>query len=250
MTRYLPSRLAISCLALLIFAGVARSKAASDNFVASADNTLYESDSGALSNGAGIHCYAGRTNMAELRRAVLRFDLSSIPAGALITEAALSLELTQEPAGAGPVVADLHRLTADWGEGDSDAGSPGGSGTGAAAGDATWIHTFSPGSLWNSPGGDFVAAASASQTVDDDGIYTWTSTPALVADVQAWVDGSAGNFGWILRGDETTDRTARRFATHETVSSQPPTLTVTYFEAVFADGFESGDLTAWSAVVP
>ena len=38
-------------------------------------------------------------------------------------------------------------------------------------------------------GGDFAATASATTAVGDVATYTWSSTPALVSDVQDWVDG-------------------------------------------------------------
>ena len=62
------------------FAGGLRADTAT--LVASRDNTLYESSTGSLSNGSGTYLFAGRTDVSsELRRGLLYFDLSSIPAG-------------------------------------------------------------------------------------------------------------------------------------------------------------------------
>src|SRR5712691_6169329 len=48
----------------------------------SKDNTLYQTSNGSLSNGAGIHLFAGMTNRRERRRALLAFDVASqIPPG-------------------------------------------------------------------------------------------------------------------------------------------------------------------------
>src|SRR5262245_34209367 len=114
------------------------------SLTAVADNTLYESDTGALSNGAGQHLYVGKTGFTagnKIRRAVVQFDLAAIPAGSTINTATLTLNVSRPNNGAQTV--ELHRLLNSWGEGNSDAG-PGAEGDGApsASGDATWIHRF------------------------------------------------------------------------------------------------------------
>ena len=125
------------------------------------DNTLYEDVAGALSNGAGDHMFTGRTGGGSTVRALVAFDVAGIvPAGATITAVLLSLNMSRVSAPSARTVG-LHRVLADWGEGVADA--PGGEGGGApaSAGDATWLHTFFPGSFWSSPGGDFEGALSA-----------------------------------------------------------------------------------------
>lgn len=197
---------------------------------AAKDNTLYESATGSLSNGAGTGFFAGRNNQAtnSIRRGLLWFDVAAaIPGGATILSVELQLIMIQTSAGVANV--GLHRASAAWGEGTSDGGIAGGSGAPAQAGDATWRHTFFPGSLWTAAGGDFAAAASATRVVDAPGTYVWTSNPALVADVQAWLDGPASNHGWLLRGDEATGQTVKKFESRE--SADPalrPALAVTF----------------------
>jgi len=197
------------------------------DLAATADNTLYESTSGALSNGAGQHIFAGATGDGLERRAVIRFDVASaIPSGSLVTSVELHLNMSRTRAGATPV--DLHRLLADWGEGTSDAGGEEGDGTAATTGDATWIHTFFDTVSWLSPGGDFAGAASASTSVADLGPYTWASTVTLVADVQQWLDGAAANHGWLLLGSSAA-RTAKRFDSRDNPSAaNRPRLTVVF----------------------
>ncbi|MFZ0428169.1 MAG: DNRLRE domain-containing protein, partial [Acidobacteriota bacterium] len=195
------------------------------------DNTLYESDTGGLSNGQGVAIFAGRTGPnagAALRRAVLTFDLSTIPPGAQITTAALQLQ-NSSSRDTGPQAVSVHRLTQDWGEGLSDASGPEGGGAAAATGDATWVHTFFDTSFWGSPGGDFAETASAQQTVGANGPYVWQSA-GLLADVQAWVDGPSSNFGWIVIGEESTLGSAKRFNSREAGSGRP-TLSVTFVPA-------------------
>jgi len=182
----------------------------------SRDNTLFEDPAGNLSNGSGPHLFIGRTSLGGgdlIRRAVLAFDIASnVPQGATINNVSLTLSMSRTIAGAHP--ATLHRLTADWGEGASDAGSPGGTGAPSAPGDATWIHRFYNTDTWATPGGDFAPIASADTSVGDFGSYVW-SGQGLVDDVQAWLDQPSNNHGWVLRGDESADTTAKRFDSRE-----------------------------------
>lgn len=84
------------------------------------DNTLYESQTGDVSNGAGQHFFVGKTNTGALRRGLIKFDVaSSIPAGSRITDVTLSLTMSQTATDTQTV--GLHRATADWGEGTSKA---------------------------------------------------------------------------------------------------------------------------------
>ena len=108
---------------------------------ASADNTLFESESGDTSNGAGEFLFAGRTiqNADSLRRGLVRFDLSSIPPNSTVDRVELTLNMSRTIAGSTDV--GLHRVLADWGEGTSDAARDEGRGIDATQGDATWLHS-------------------------------------------------------------------------------------------------------------
>lgn len=193
------------------------------------DNTLIQSDT-AASLGAATAFYAGRVGTNDggtFRRAVFMFDLASaVPAGSTVTSATVTLRCNRVPAGSAPQSISLHRLLQAWGEGSSN--SFGGSGAPATAGDATWVNRFHPGSPWSAPGGSFVASASAARTVAGVGTYEWSSTPALVADVQAWVDDPASNHGWVLIGNESTLQSVRRFDSRESLASLRPRLTVVF----------------------
>ena len=192
------------------------------------DNTLYEDAGGGFSNGAGIHFFAGKTNGSKIRRGVIKFDVAgSVPSGATITNVTLKLNMSRTIAGSETV--SLHKLTKNWGEGSSNATGNEGGGAGSASNDATWIHTFFSGSTWGSPGGDFSGSASASKSVADEGSYTWGTSAKMESDVQAWLDSPSGNFGWLLKGNESTNATAKRFDSKENgTSSNRPSLTVTY----------------------
>lgn len=194
----------------------------------SRDNTLYERAAGDVSNALGTALIVGRTNQGAdfLRRALIAFDVAgSIPAGATIVSASLSMEMTLTISGEQNI--GLHRVTASWGEGTSQDLGNGGMGVAASAGDATWTDRFfGAGMPWTTPGGDFAGAASTDRLVGGPDPYTWPSSPDTVADVQDWLDNPGDNHGWILIGNEADPATAKRFESRE--GTEPPRLTVTY----------------------
>ncbi len=197
------------------------------------DNTLYERPLGDLSNGAGEYLFFGMTGPNAgnvLRRAVLAFDLSAIPTDSLVNDVSLTISVNMVPPGATSFDASVHRISTDWGEGTSDAPGPEGGGTGATPDDATWLHTFFDTMLWTTPGGDFQPQPSAVTSLSNgNGEFAFDSAQ-LIADVQAMVSNPAGNFGWIILGDETGDMNARRISSRENIS-QPdtqPVLTVSF----------------------
>lgn len=195
------------------------------------DNTLYLHAEGALSNGAGQHFFAGVNSQNNIRRGLLAFDIAgAVPVGATITGVSLTLHLSS--ANPAQRLMTLHRVTAAWGEGASDAPGEEGNGAPAQPGDATWLHTFHDTQFWSTPGGDFDLAPSGGLLVGDVGFHTWASAqgnPGMIADVQHWLDVPSLNHGWLLRGDESTLSTAKRFDTRENPTIEfRPLLTVEY----------------------
>jgi hypothetical protein len=222
--------IALVVVAALGYLGRSSASAGTVNINPSKDNTLYEYDplDGDKSNALGFHFFAGETGMNELRRGVLAFDIAgNIPQGSTITAVSLSLNMSRTPTNTAYSL-ELHKLLADWGEGTSMAPGEEGDGAPATPNDPTWRHRFFDTIFWNTQGGDFSATVSASQLVGVVGQYTWSSAQ-MVADVQAWLDNPAGNFGWLVLGDETAIATAKRFDTRE--SASPPMLTIEFIPA-------------------
>lgn len=195
-----------------------------------ADTTIFADATGApsaadwdsVSDSQGGSLWLGTTAGGFVRRALLRFDLSSIPAGQVVVSASLRLYETRS---VDDHEVHVHRLLAPWGEGPSNGGTVG-SGAPAQVGDATWRWSNFGVTEWAQRGGDFVAQSSAATLVGSaPAPYTWSSTPGLVADVQGWLNQPAANFGWILIGAEPADnRTAKRFDSLQ--GSSPPQLWV------------------------
>ena len=225
------------CVVTIFFIALTASSALAGfrtvTLVPSKDNTLIERDT-TLSNGGSEWIFAGETIANGSLRGLIAFDIANrIPQGAKIWKATLTLHLDRTRAGLFDF--KLHKLTSEWGEGDAAGvddrfdrvGGP------AAEGDATWVDNFFNISSWGSPGGDFVAQASATATVGArDAFYVWGPTFRMIKDVQSWLDDPDRNYGWILIGPEEGlegERRSKRFDSRENVEvSFRPTLTVVY----------------------
>lgn len=227
--------LGIACASLLALPAAADSVSLDP----SKDNTLIQrtDPAGQLSNGLG-DIFTGRTNQdgqgpatISIRRGLMQFDLSSIPAGSIITGATLTIRDVMGLNG-DPVVA-LHRVLNSWGEGTSF--QAGGMGANATQNDATWLYRFYDATLpasspaWNTPGGDFSPTVSGASIVADDlgggQTFTWDD-PGMVTDLQFWLDNPGSNFGWLLQGDESRGQSAKRLNSRD--SGFSPELLITY----------------------
>ncbi len=162
----------------------------------------------------------GSSSLGEIRRALFRFDLSSIPLQSQIISATLKLQVTKVPSlGDAPgSTFDLRRVLKTW----SEVG-------------VTWNNRLSPGTPWETAGAsgptDVSGIASSSVAVGPIGPYIFSSTTNLVADVKLWVTNSSNNFGWLLISqDEATGKTARHFGAKEDPANAP-VLTVDFITA-------------------
>jgi hypothetical protein len=171
---------------------------------------------------------SGTAGNRRSNRALLRFDLSTLPAGAVVQSAALVFDVVREPEdGLEPSSFELHRALVSWGEGTgvSDPLHPG-RGELAKPGESTWRHRFAGTSLaWAAPGGasglDFVADSSAEMDVIgiNDSPYTLAGTSRLLADLDFWRAHPEANFGWFwLSASEGVQYTARSFGSREGLS--------------------------------
>jgi hypothetical protein len=212
------------------------------------DTTIFSSGDD-VADAQGDFLWTSVLASGVVRRALIKFDLSVIPAGATVTE--VRLELYQSMTrGAHDVT--VHRLLSSWGEGPSNGGGQG-AGAPAGPGDATWRYRFYPTVPWSDYGGDFVAAASATLFVGGSSQwYSWISrpleqggpNPLLLDDVRRWLADATQNHGWVLIGDETVERNAKRFQGGEN-TAEPPRLIVVFNPPAAP---ESGDvpLPGWA----
>lgn len=191
------------------------------------DNTMY-SESGTLSNATGVNLFAGVTSGNNKRRSLIHFTISNIPAGSTITTATLTLNCNNVAPQSGNAGINIHKMTVDWGEATSG-NNPQGSGSPATTNDATWSHRLFGNTIWTTPGGDFTSTPSGGASISQTGVVT-ISDGGLIADVQAWTNNAAGNFGWSIVGNtEGAAGNARRFASRENITEAlRPKLTITY----------------------
>ncbi len=143
-----------------------------------------------------------------VRRTIVMFGLTSIPASAVVSSADLDLYEFGHEQGTGSYVVKAHRMTQGWNQG------------------ATW-NSHGAGS-WSTPGGTHDASVALATTTVPvvPGHYHWALSPPAV---QNWVSGAAPNYGVILRSSsETTTGVLRFRSAFWTDPTQRPRLTVTY----------------------
>ena len=165
-----------------------------DDYTGTRDTTIYGENSN--TNGAGEFAFFGITNRGDERRALIAFDLSQIPEGAVIQTASFEITISRTRLGSADV--SLHRLTKDWGEGEQNAPGAEGRGTAPQPGDATFQENFRGTSSWSAPGGDFESEASAAATALTANTKVRFQSEQLLADIQHWIDNPEENFGWIM----------------------------------------------------
>jgi hypothetical protein len=229
MTEQLNRAVRYAALIVSLFFGCIRTARADTCILtASKDNTLFQ-ELPANSFGAGDFLFAGSVAAGD-RRALVAFNLGAcatpIPAGSTITGATLTLRADRRGPSFNSEIVRLFRVSQNWGEAGSDTNSSGGLGSGNGGGmgtaaqpqDATWQTRFfsaNPAMPWTTAGGDFAPQESASTMLTNfpNGTATqfnW-STQQMATDVQGWLNAPTTNFGWIIRADELTPRSAVRF---------------------------------------
>lgn len=193
-----------------------------NGFAGFRDTTLLE-DLPSNAGGGITGIFSGTIRTSFLRRALISVDLSSIPTDAVVTSARLEMVVERSGGNFGDVPYGLHRITRSWGEGVADIpNEPGGLGAPAAVGDATWNDAFFTQEAWTTPGGDFVATASATANTGQQGAVVIWEGPGLTADIQNWVANPATNFGWaVITPEEGILQRVKKFFSSEAEVNRP-----------------------------
>lgn len=173
---------------------------------------------------------------AGVRRALLKFDLSTLPTNAVIESAVLRLSVSKRgpESSFAPVSSWVHRLTAEWTEGSVFFFNENGQGMEPEDEHVTWNYRSYPDLMWTRPGGDYVLRASAEAQVPAvlEPFQEYASA-GLAADVQHWLENPQSNFGWIIITDEAEEKMGYivHYADRETkLDENKPTLIVQYTE--------------------
>ena len=186
---------------------------------AAKDNSMFSETGGGgaeLSNGQGPLFVGTAPANGDLRRALLQFDFSVLPAGSRFNAALLQLHVSASESGnPGQRNTLLNRVLAAWGEAGSS--SPTG-GAVALEGDATWMNSLFSASTptpWTNEGGDFSTTLSSAFGLNTLTGFRAFFGPQMTNDVHAWLATPGTNFGWLLRSDEGSASTTKTLASRE-----------------------------------
>ena len=174
--------------------------------------------------GTGKNLDSGQFWHNSAHRALLQFDLSTVPAGADIVSAELVLWMYNDGPGK-DVRLNLHRITRNWQEGT----------TGYNDNGATW-NKYDGVNNWNNQGGDYDNNIESSIIVNlQNQYYSWDVTNLI----KNWNNGVYPNYGILLKGeDESSDIQMRkrfRSSKYGTVSQRPKLIINYNLEPVCTD---------------
>ena len=163
-----------------------------------------------------------KTESGKLNRALLQFDLSSIPTDAVVNSATLSLWVKEVKDG--NVSINAHTLTNSWNEAQ-----------------VTWKARDNAAKLyWTTLGGDYSAVLDSEAFTKDVKNYwaTWNVTSAAAS----WVAAPSGNNGLILESPVTTPKNETKFkSSDDGTATQRPKLEVCYGAGVTLTPNNQGD---------
>jgi len=185
---------------------------------ASTDTWILGENPDANFNSDGHGLGAGLNSHGSPMRAMIKFNLSQIPANATVTFVSMTINEIKENSSASSEY-ELHRILQNW-----------------VSTEATWNNrTAALG--WNAggleSGTDYTSTASGAITADLNalGPHTFNSTDNLVADVQAWINDPTSNNGWFFKDANESGQNGRRWGSTFTAqfgAGDAASLSVTY----------------------
>ncbi len=166
-----------------------------------------------------------KTENGKLNRALLQFDLTGLPADAVISSATLSLWV--EGASGGAVTINAHQVTSSWNEAE-----------------VTWkARDKKANLLWTNQGGDYKPAA-VSSTVVDNTKNVWRSWD-LTSLAGLWKNDPSTNHGVILLAAATNPKAEKIFkSSDDGTAKQRPKLEVCYTAGLTLTPNNSADAVA------
>ena len=179
-----------------------------------ANKTTYVASDQANQNFAGLtDVRVGREAGLGALRTLIQFDLSMIPNGSYISNAALNINQSgSTPSGDSPYTIQTRFLASDWSEGS-----------------ITW-NSHQP--QW----GDVIG------NTDVNSVNGW-KVVHINSMIQEWVNGRP-NYGLLLQGSNEASSRSRQFASR--YSGNRPFINITYTADTCAPSTNINDLPAWS----
>lgn len=183
----------------------------------------YINNAAPTTNFNGVANWIGeRNDSATVRRTLIKFDLSSIPAGSTINTAVFRLWIDNDDRSDNARTARVYRLKRIWGEGT-----------------ATW-NTYDGSNSWQTAG------ATGANDIDttEIGTASYTSTEAqgyksytlTASKIQEMIDGIFINNGWLVKMD-TENNDAYAHSNKEGVNTaNQPELIIDYTAPVLSSG--------------
>ena len=190
---------------------VTSTTAASTTTLVATGDTWLDEDKPIENNGGNTKLIVD-SEATKRNRALVRFTLPALPAGAIITGATLTL--TKTGGKTSPVTPmAVHRVTASWTEGTLSGNT----------GEASWTNRMT-GVPWTTPGGTFATSGSATANVSTNTTYNWNVTTI----VKDWLDQGLVNNGFMVKAvTESGGDNAMEFSSSEALSGKPQ-LSITY----------------------
>jgi hypothetical protein len=207
------------------------------------NNQAATSPAGNYGAGASELLQVGYANGSQIyARTLVQFDLSALPANAVIEN--VKLEFTLGSSGTTIPVVSVFKLNQGWTEGttaevdnckyNTTCNIQGTAIVGSN--DVTWNEISYSGTLanpWTTLGGHFAASASAASNDANATSILYVST-GLKTDVLSWIATPSSNYGWLLKTDFITSSSSmRRFLSREGAAASgnaanAPRLVITY----------------------
>jgi len=192
----------------------------------------------------GSDLIVGCNTNGQCARTLLHFNVSSLPADAVITGLHMTLLPAADVALEDPsVLMDVHQVTKRWErtdvsspDGDRDTWGDSLAGTTAGAGDVTWKYAVYPDQEWDAEGGDvdpvvMTSVKSAGWEGRSETLF-FPMTDKFKEVVTGWIDGTIPNYGVLVKRDTEDPTDARlRIFFHEVSGNKQyrsPKLLVVY----------------------
>ncbi len=201
----------------------ANEECATVNLVATEDNYLSAANV-QYNNGGSTELHVDATTGTSRRTSLMKWDVSSIPANAVVSSASFSLNVSD----ASPLVFNLYNMRRAWVEGtgnrtNSTTSSNWNTYDGAAnwgtAGAANVDSDRYDTNLWSAGTTSFSTTGSKTEALNAEGVGV----------VQGWIDGTVDNHGLIMQNYSGSTSNAVFFASSENATTaNRPRLNVTY----------------------